>query len=821
MSTKEKRIVSRSIQKHDLEVNWIKATGFIPYKGELIIYDIEVDKDGNTLELPTDEIYGRTTPYTYERIKIGDGIHTVSDLPFIDTALRNEIIETYATKAEVAEINTEAIIDVASFPIEDIKEDSFYRVTTGTFYINNNINAMMVCHIIDELPETGLPTFDYSGSSTDEHLYYRASDDTLWTYMSEEFLQFQQGNPFIEGCAVGWHRAEPFFAKNDCVYNGTYTDFSAVPSTGYSLVLSQKDLYQYKNGWHKLKFMQTDPDDDTAEIFNNPGNKAVGSYTHAEGSGTYAIGGGSHAEGWNTYAGSTSMQAAAHAEGYATSASGLYSHAEGNGTVAYYTAHAEGQYTDATGSYSHAEGNGTTASGSASHAEGDSTTASGLTSHAEGFHSKASGKYAHSEGQQTTASGQSTHAEGALTTAVGIYSHAEGYYTTTFGEASHAEGRSTNTYSNAGVTNSNNNDNILSKWSSKPFSLAKGANSHIEGLDSLALGAQAHAEGAGTHAIGDNSHAEGFAAAASGSDSHAEGHQTVASGNFSHAEGNTSTASGECSHAEGQAYASGNYSHAEGYTTQAIGLRAHAEGYTTQAIGLNAHSEGDNTIANGPSSHVEGSKTTTSNIAVASHAEGLETSTSAMAAHAEGYATSASGLYSHAEGYYTAASGTAQHVQGRRNIPDTESQYAHIVGNGFETNVDGSNNITYSNAHTLDWNGNAWFQGEIKLGGTGQDDPVAKTVATIDEFDDEWLEDAIFVFDKTTKKFKYSGKTLSGFKKEIQDEMKSYIADYIETYMSTEIEVNDDSTSLYTEGKTKEVMTEDGNLWLYVGGTNE
>ena len=124
MSTKEKRIVSRSIQKHDLEVNWIKATGFIPYKGELIIYDIEVDKDGNTLELPTDEIYGRTTPYTYERIKIGDGIHTVSDLPFVDTALRDEIIETYATKAEVAEINTEAIIDVAVFPTENIKEDS-------------------------------------------------------------------------------------------------------------------------------------------------------------------------------------------------------------------------------------------------------------------------------------------------------------------------------------------------------------------------------------------------------------------------------------------------------------------------------------------------------------------------------------------------------------------------------------------------------------------------------------------------------------------------------------------------------------------------
>jgi hypothetical protein len=40
--------------------------------------------------------------------------------------------------------------------------------------------------------------------------------------------------------------------------------------------------------------------------------------------------------------------------------------------------------------------------------------------------------------------------------------------------------------------------------------------------------------------------------------------------------------------------------------------------------------------------------------------------------------------------------------------------------------------------------------------------------------------------------------------------------------MSTEIEVDDEnSTSWYAKGKTKEVMTEDGNLWLYVGGTNE
>ena len=92
----EKRIRSRSIQKHDLEVNWIKATGFIPYKGELIIYDREVDEDGNTLKDTEGKLLlpeGRTTPYTYERIKIGDGINVVtsSNLPFIDAAVKAEI----------------------------------------------------------------------------------------------------------------------------------------------------------------------------------------------------------------------------------------------------------------------------------------------------------------------------------------------------------------------------------------------------------------------------------------------------------------------------------------------------------------------------------------------------------------------------------------------------------------------------------------------------------------------------------------------------------------------------------------------------------
>ena len=70
-----------------------------------------------------------------------------------------------------------------------------------------------------------------------------------------------------------------------------------------------------------------------------------------------------------------------------------------------------------------------------------------------------------------------------------------------------------------------------------------------------------------------------------------------------------------------------------------------------------------------------------------------------------------------AEGIGTVATAKGQHVQGKYNIEDIEKKYAHIVGNGEE-------NIP-SNAHTLDWDGNAWFAGDIKLGGTGQDDSLA------------------------------------------------------------------------------------------------
>lgn len=70
-----------------------------------------------------------------------------------------------------------------------------------------------------------------------------------------------------------------------------------------------------------------------------------------------------------------------------------------------------------------------------------------------------------------------------------------------------------------------------------------------------------------------------------------------------------------------------------------------------------------------------------------------------------GYNTSSTGNYSFAAGYNTVASGSYNHVIGKYNVEDEMSNYISIVGNGDET--------TPSNAHTLDWDGNAWFAGDV------------------------------------------------------------------------------------------------------------
>lgn len=124
-----------------------------------------------------------------------------------------------------------------------------------------------------------------------------------------------------------------------------------------------------------------------------------------------------------------------------------------------------------------------------------------------------------------------------------------------------------------------------------------------------------------------------------------------------------------------------------------------------------------------------------------SHAEGEGTTASAYCSHAEGNCTTASGENSHAEGASTIASSQNQHVQGKYNIEDLNGTYAHIVGNG----EDGKN----SNAHTLDWQGNAWYSGKLSQEGTPTEDKDLVTKKYVDDnkeyinYNDKLINDKI------------------------------------------------------------------------------
>ena len=93
-----KNINARIQHKREFEINWL-SSNFVPLQGEIIIYLKEIDpvtrnvlvtkKDG--ADTPVVPCNGRTEPYSYDRIKIGDGKTSVNDLEFADAHLHEAV----------------------------------------------------------------------------------------------------------------------------------------------------------------------------------------------------------------------------------------------------------------------------------------------------------------------------------------------------------------------------------------------------------------------------------------------------------------------------------------------------------------------------------------------------------------------------------------------------------------------------------------------------------------------------------------------------------------------------------------------------------
>ena len=283
------------------------------------------------------------------------------------TPVRGEDYWTETDKQEIVEEVLEkvpsggggaAIIDVIALPTENIDEDSFYRLLTGTFVYDQYTQNNMICHCVESLPETGEPAVSGDLSNLENATittYYNTQDGSVSAYVTD-MLSGAFGVP------AGWYPAAVLMNAVGFAFSGVITNIMDDPMDGTFRLLLEYVVYSYKDGWTSLKPIGKAGTGPSAEVFNHPSNTASGNASHAEGYATTASGNASHAEGFYSHTEGYSS----HAEGYSSHAQGFYSHAEGNAS------HAEGDSSHAEGDASHAEGNASHAEGNASHAVGRS-----------------------------------------------------------------------------------------------------------------------------------------------------------------------------------------------------------------------------------------------------------------------------------------------------------------------------------------------------------------------------------------------------------------------------------------------------------------
>ena len=436
---------------------------------------------------------------------------------------------------------------------------------------------------------------------------------------------------------------------------------------------------------------------------------------------------------------------------------GKFSHSEGTETMAVDTgAHAEGAGTKALGYASHAEGNQTRALGNGSHSEGIRSIAIGGASHSEGYETEANGERGHVEGANTkTARGTYYgHAEGYYTEANGQFaSHAEGYYTKASSSFQHVQGKfniedTEEKYAHIvgnGTNNSNRKNAHTLDWNGNAwFAGDVQANNvpYIKSTQTVTI-TLAELQAAYGRDSSENAYIPLSNFVMPESDNLVA---TLTVNNFPMTTSlnwagilfeikNSSTFIQMSLHPDDGGTIFIFYGNIDYITTDIVvtlmELNTFMDSRMIQpnfvangSISLNRFGEiGSGSVAIGRDVESSG---------IGSFATGYGTAARSAGAFVAGVDTEANAYASSAIGINTIASSEYQHVQGKFNIEDTENKYAHIVGNGNEYYSSTEHIVTPSNAHTLDWSGNAWFQGNVSVDGTPTNDKDLVTKKYVD-----------------------------------------------------------------------------------------
>lgn len=195
----------RHVQKHDVEANWLKATGFTPLAGEIVIYDKDEKHD-------------------FVRTKIGDGETNINDLPFVKNA----------------------IIDVVSLPTDNINQEAIYRVLDTIAYDYGDPLYKPKFNYVNTLPEEGEGI--KNPETNDFCFYYNISNGLVYGYINAE-LSAAAG---AEGATlpIGWYDYTAFLQFNGNPDFGTVIlAVDELPSTGMPIVMLDPDGVPYNDIW--------------------------------------------------------------------------------------------------------------------------------------------------------------------------------------------------------------------------------------------------------------------------------------------------------------------------------------------------------------------------------------------------------------------------------------------------------------------------------------------------------------------------------------------------------------------------------------------
>ena len=541
-NSKQKRLRAKVVSKHELEIDWLKSS-YVPEQGETIVYDIEVDAEGNVLQkedgtsvIPPHR--NHTHPYTYQREKLGDGIHTVNELPFVSAPMFSDVGSN--TLIQGSAVSNQALgISASAFGFGTIAGSKCFTIIA--VYPTTNTYRLDFDPATEEGAELSAALTEVIGEEYSIHLGY------LWN-----------------DSGISGSRQRERYGKITAVDGNKVTVdvFFDVPS-GATFHIDES--YINENG--------VDNEINTFRITTHPlvGNRIIGVGATAKGWYTKATGKGGYAEGVNSVA------------------HGSCGHAENKGTKAGYAAHAEGENTEANGLKSHAQNWNTKALGEGSDSFGRDTVAVTTGSSAGGYGSIAGMNWISctlnevaSEIELDSADGLAIGDTISLLNTSKLNAYLDVGTITAINDsvvkvsALPEDLDVSATYKFAVLSKPNLGSYVTGKYAStsghetKAFgdysiatgerTIALGMNSTTAGLETKASGKNSIATGVKASATGDYSLAQGEATKAIGKRAVATGLHTIAYGNHSVAEGNKGVAFGASSHVQGQGHSNNQYS---------------------------------------------------------------------------------------------------------------------------------------------------------------------------------------------------------------------------------------------------------------------